>query len=144
MRKLNLLPILLLVVIPFVGCQAQKGGGPTKEIVEKTIQDVLYPASNNSEVSVTTLQFHRVLIAKGRKLGVGELYGFPAGTVIYHVLASFTSTDKVQESPDAQPMFTAHDITQEYYFYKDDFGKWALDIISGSENKDVERQWTGN
>ncbi|MDP4283662.1 MAG: hypothetical protein Q8891_04525 [Bacteroidota bacterium] len=143
MKKVFLLYFVLLIAFVHLNsCLAQTGNHTslTKQIVEETIQNSLYPASNNSDVSKTTLEFHNVTIAKPRTLKTEELYGFAGGTTIYPVLVKFTSTDRIQDDPKIQPSFDIHDITQEYYFYKDDFGKWALDIVSGSGNRDVETQ----
>jgi hypothetical protein len=143
MKKVFLLNLVLLIaLVNLNSCKAQTSGhaGLTKQIVEETIQNSLYPASNNSGNSKTTLAFHSVNIAKPRTLKAEELYGFAGGTIIYPVLVKFTSTDRIQDDPNLNPSFDIHDITQEYYFYKDEFGKWALDIVSSSENRDVETQ----
>lgn len=133
--------IVLIFIIPFCGCHNTPKSDLTKEIVEKTIQDALYPASNNTEVSKTTLEFHSVNIASPRTLKIGEVYGIPGGTTINPVLVSFTSTIRSQVDPKGQALYDAHDITQKYLFYKDEFGKWVLDIVSSSDNRDAERRW---
>ena len=146
MKKVFLLnSVLLIALVQLNSCKAQTSSHAslTKQIVEETIQNSLYPASNNSEVSKTTLKFHSVDIAKPRTLKAEELYGFAAGTTIYPVLVKFTSTDRIQDDPKWKPSYNIHDITQEYYFYKDEFGKWALDIVSSSDNRDVETQKGG-
>ena len=146
MKKVFLLNFILLVaLVNLASCKAQKSSHAslTKQIVEETIQNSLYPTSNNSDVSKTTLAFHSVDIAKPRTLKAEELYGFAAGTTIYPVLVSFTSTDRIQEDATAKPLYTIHDIVQKYYFYKDEFGKWALDVVSSSENRDAETQKGG-
>ncbi len=143
MKKVFLLNfVLLIALVHLTSCKAQTSShaGLTKQIVEETIQSSLYPASNNSDNAKTTLAFHSVNIAKPRTLKSEELYGFAGGTTIYPVLVKFTSTLRVQNDPNFNPSFDIHDITQEYYFYKDEFGKWALDIVSSSENRDVETQ----
>ncbi|HVV54949.1 MAG TPA: hypothetical protein VHC47_06485 [Mucilaginibacter sp.] len=142
MKTFLLNTIILIFIIPFCSCHINTPKSDlTKEIVEKTIQESLYPASNNSDISKTTLEFHSVNIASPHTLGVDEVYGIPAGTTINPVLVSFTSTNRTQDDPKGQALYDTHDITQKYLFYKDEFGKWVLDIVSSSDNRDVEKRW---
>lgn len=81
MKKAFLLDfILLFAFVHLTSCKAQTSSHAslTKQIVEGTIQNSLYPSSNNSKVSKTTLEFHNVNIAKPRTLRAEELYGFAA------------------------------------------------------------------
>lgn len=146
MKKVFLLNFVLAFALAHMtSCKAQTSthGSLTKQIVESTIQNSLYPESNNSDVSRTTLDFHSVNIAKPRTVKTEEIYGIAGGTTIYPVLVNFTSTDRIQEGANAQPLYTIHTIVQKYLFYKDEFGKWVLDIVSSSENRDVETQKSG-
>lgn len=143
--KKTLLPgfVLLFVLIQLTSCKAQTSK-LTKQIVETTIHNALYPESNNTDVSKTTLAFHSVDIARPRTLKTDEVYGIPGGTTIYPVLVNFTSINRTQIDPKAQPLIDTHDIVQKYLFYKDEFGKWVLDIVSSSENRDVEKRHWGD
>ncbi|MDE3213510.1 MAG: hypothetical protein KGM98_09775 [Bacteroidota bacterium] len=144
MKKNLCFALLLLTLIPFTGCQAQqKKGDLTQEIVEQTIQNSLYPLSNNSDVSVTTLTFHSVAIASPHIEDAHDDDGLTIGTKFYPVLVSFTSSNKTQYSPADQPLMETHDIVQKYLFYKDEFGKWSLDMVSSSENRDVDKRFLG-
>jgi hypothetical protein len=111
--------------------------------VEETIQNSLYPASNNSSVSKNYLVFQNVDIAKPRTLRTEEVYDIPGGTTIYPFLVKFTSTQRTQIDSTAQPLYEIHDITQEYYFYKDEFHKWVLTSVASSENREVDSQKWG-
>ncbi|MGN6250094.1 MAG: hypothetical protein ACTHNG_17200 [Ginsengibacter sp.] len=111
----------------------------TQQIVKETIQRVLYPPSDTPVVK-TKLDFHNVQIAKPRTAGQQKVWYFPDTTIVYPVLVKFTSTDRIQEGPNLPISYDIHDISQEYIFYKDEFGNWALKIVSGSENSDVERK----
>lgn len=140
-RKTLLFPLLLSFSIAQVSCQ-NRPHELTERIVETTIQKSLYPDKFNTDMNHTTLNFEDIKIAQSRKLHVGEVYGIPGGTTIYPVLVKYVVTTRSQVSPSAQPLYDTHNIVQKYLFYKDEFGKWVLDIVSSSDNRDVDtRRW---
>lgn len=111
----------------------------TEQIVKETIQRVLYPPSDTPVVK-TTLDFHNVQIAKPRTAGQQKVWYFPDTTIVYPVLVKFSRTDRIQEGPNLPVSYSIHDISQEYIFYKDEFGNWGLKIVSGAQDSDVERK----
>ncbi len=78
------------------------------------------------------LEFRTIQIAPGRiilNVDAGNL-SIPPGTTIYPVLASFTEYRKNG---------VVQDRTQYLYFYRDEFGTWATQMVANSHNKTVER-----
>lgn len=142
MKKISLLSYgLLITFISFTACNAQQSKKTTltQQTVEQTIQKVLYPPAD-TPINIITVEFHEVDIAKPGTAGKLKIWYFPDTTIIYPVLAKFTVTTRTQLGANSPVSYDYHDITQEYLFYKDEWGKWGLKLTSGSENSDVERQ----
>jgi len=109
----------------------------TEQIVERTIQRALYPPFD-TDVVKTTLKFNNVQIAKPRTAGQQKVWYFPDTTIVYPVQVNFIATYRTQEGPALPVSYDIHNISQEYIFYKDEFGKWGLKTVSGAEDRDVE------
>lgn len=97
------------------------GGAPSQQLVKSQIAKVLRDR----------LVFTSVQIAPGRTIlneDAGRL-GIAPRTTIYPVLSKFT---------EYRPNRIVQDVTQYWYFYRDDFG-WACQMVAHSQNRTVER-----